>query len=112
MEDRKINQQTLAGKAGLSPSSLSEIRRGITAPGIDTLADIANALGVDAWELLVNDEETRRKAIERALRSDPQPPANDPIPFIPRKARQAGKGVAAKRVKKSAGAKGADAQSD
>jgi transcriptional regulator with XRE-family HTH domain len=60
MEDRKINQQTLAGKAGLSPSSLSEIRRGITAPGIDTLADIANALGVDAWELLVNDEETRR----------------------------------------------------
>jgi transcriptional regulator with XRE-family HTH domain len=110
MAARGMNQQRLADRAGLAVSSLSEIRRGIVSPGIDTLDDIARALGVDAWELIIDSAETRRRAIERALRHDP--PANEPLAFIPQIAEEPRrKEVAHRQRKKPApkGARGADA---
>lgn len=106
MARRGINQQTLAGKCGLAVSSLSEIRRGHVSPGIDTLNDIAHALGVQAWELLANDEETRRRAIERALSRVPVPDdvVEQHYPLPPKvEALRPRKEVAARRRKKDQG---------
>lgn len=79
MERAGINQQTLAGKAGISVSHLSEIRRGISSITVDLLDDLGAALGVDAWELIIDEEETRRQAIERAV-SRPPFAASEPRP--------------------------------
>lgn len=71
MERAGINQQTLATKAGISVSHLSEIRRGLSSITVDLLNDLGRALGVNAWELLIDEEETRRQAIERAVSRPP-----------------------------------------
>jgi transcriptional regulator with XRE-family HTH domain len=67
MDRAGMNQQALAQRAGISVSHLSEIRRGISSVTTDLLNDLAYALGCETWELLIDEEETRRRAIERAV---------------------------------------------
>lgn len=71
MERQGINQETLAGRAGISPSHLSEVRRGLSSITVELLNDLAWALHCYAWELLIDDEEIRRDAIERAVTRPP-----------------------------------------
>jgi transcriptional regulator with XRE-family HTH domain len=49
---RKLSQETLAGKAGLSVSYISMLERGQRSPPLDTLEALAKALGVSPASLL------------------------------------------------------------
>jgi transcriptional regulator with XRE-family HTH domain len=49
---RKLSQEALASKAGLSVSYISMLERGQRTPPLDTLESIAKALAVSASALL------------------------------------------------------------
>jgi transcriptional regulator with XRE-family HTH domain len=49
---RKLSQQTVADKAGLSVSYISMLERGMRVPPLETLETIARALGVPPLHLL------------------------------------------------------------
>ena len=48
-----LSQYELAELTNLSPSYISEIETGKKVPSIDTLLNIADALDVDLWDLLI-----------------------------------------------------------
>jgi transcriptional regulator with XRE-family HTH domain len=54
-QQRQLSQATLAEKAGISITFLSNIERGIKYPTSDTLSAIANGLGVEVFELFRHD---------------------------------------------------------
>ena len=47
-----MTQEALAEKTGYSVDFISLIERGVNAPTLDRLNDLANALGMEAWQLL------------------------------------------------------------
>ncbi len=49
---RKLSQESLASKAGLSVSYISMLERGQRTPPLDTLEQLAKALAVSAVSLL------------------------------------------------------------
>jgi transcriptional regulator with XRE-family HTH domain len=49
---RKLSQQTVAEKAGLSVSYISMLERGVRVPPLETLEAVAKALGVPPLDLL------------------------------------------------------------
>jgi transcriptional regulator with XRE-family HTH domain len=49
---RKLSEQKVADKAGLSVSYLSMLERGVRMPPLDTLETLAKALGVQPLDLL------------------------------------------------------------
>lgn len=49
---RKLSQESLAAKAGLSVSYISMLERGQRTPPLDTLESLAKALAVSATSLL------------------------------------------------------------
>ena len=51
---RDVSQQTLAERISLSPGFISNVECGKKKPGLETLVDIANALGVTLDTLLVD----------------------------------------------------------
>ena len=60
---RKLSQQTVAEKAGLSVSYISMLERGVRVPPLETLEVVAKALGVRPLELLqVGDARRPRRA--------------------------------------------------
>jgi transcriptional regulator with XRE-family HTH domain len=48
---RKLSQQTVADKAGLSVSYISMLERGVRVPPLETLEAVAKALGVPPLNL-------------------------------------------------------------
>lgn len=52
MSERGINITELAKLTGITNANISNMIHGKTSPNLDTIERIANALGVDAWELL------------------------------------------------------------
>lgn len=56
----------LASKVGQSTISRALLRRG--AVGLDVIAKLAGALGLQPWELLVDGETTREDAYKRILK--------------------------------------------
>ena len=50
-EARELTQEKLAEKAGLDPTYISGIERGLRNPGIKNLAKLAKALGFTTAEL-------------------------------------------------------------
>lgn len=58
-QDQRISLQTVAGRAGISPSHLSRIERGLTVPSYDVLDRIADAIGSDLTSLRINEESAR-----------------------------------------------------
>lgn len=57
-----ITQAQLAERLGTSPEVLSRIEHGINAPSLERLEEIAVALGVAPFELLVEDTAGERRA--------------------------------------------------
>ena len=53
---RQFSQANLAEKANISITFLSNIERGNNYPQAGTLCNIANALGIEVWELFKNDD--------------------------------------------------------
>ena len=66
-QQRQLSQATLAEKANISITFLSNIERGIKYPASDTLSAIANGLDVDVFELFRHDHSPaeKRKLFER-----------------------------------------------
>ena len=54
-QQRQFSQATLAEKAGISITFLSNIERGIKYPTSDSLSALANSLEVDVFELFRHD---------------------------------------------------------
>ena len=54
---KRIKQQDLAKRVGISPAALSNIENGISAPDIKRLEDIANALEIEVAQLLANPQQ-------------------------------------------------------
>ncbi|HEX6928951.1 MAG TPA: helix-turn-helix transcriptional regulator [Gammaproteobacteria bacterium] len=52
-----LTQEKLAETVRLSPVSISNIERGVYAPGFRRLTDLASALNVDIYELFIFDRE-------------------------------------------------------
>ena len=50
-EARELTQETLAERAGLDPTYISGIERGLRNPGIKNVARLAKALGLTTAEL-------------------------------------------------------------
>ncbi len=50
-ETRELTQEKLAEKAGLDPTYISGIERGLRNPGIKNVAKLAKALGITTAEL-------------------------------------------------------------
>ena len=50
-EDRELTQEKLAEKAGLDPTYISGIERGLRNPGIRNVARLAKALGLTTARL-------------------------------------------------------------
>lgn len=53
--ERGWNQKELAGRAGIHPTRLSRIERGVARPSLDELMGLADALGVRLDDLLGRD---------------------------------------------------------
>lgn len=66
-------QMALAKRAGLGQSHISRILRGESAATIDVLTALAEALNIQPWELLADEETTRRAALEKMLGRPPIP---------------------------------------
>lgn len=58
-QDQRISLQAVASRAGISPSHLSRIERGLTVPSYDVLDRIADAIGSDLTSLRMNEESAR-----------------------------------------------------
>lgn len=50
-EAKQLTQEKLAERAGLDPTYISDIERGLRNPGIKNVAKLAKALGVTTSEL-------------------------------------------------------------
>jgi len=53
MDEKGISGKELADKIGVTPSAISNIRKGRNYPGWEQMASIAKALDVDIRELLI-----------------------------------------------------------
>ena len=67
MDQQKLVQEQIEASSGIGQSSVSRILKGQTAVNLDTIEALARGLGIQAWELLVDDEETREAALRRIL---------------------------------------------
>lgn len=59
--------QKVEARCGISQQHVSKLLRGLAAPTLETLELLAKAVGVQPWELLVDNEAIRRQVIERAV---------------------------------------------
>ena len=64
---RKMSLNQLADEAGISPSHLSRIERGLTVPSYDVLDNIASVLGSDLNSL--RSEEQSARAVDQELQN-------------------------------------------
>lgn len=54
---RGLSQEKLALEAGINPTFLGHLERGLKSPTVDTLAKITSALGITLSELMCFDED-------------------------------------------------------
>ena len=83
--DAKVGMDTqmaVATKAKIAQSHLSKVLRCEASATLDLISAIAHAFGVQPWELLTDDDMTRKAALERMLFG---PATNDPGRELPRK---------------------------
>lgn len=58
-QEQRLSLQTVAERAGISPSHLSRIERGLTVPSYDVLDRIADAIGSDLTSLRGSEKSAR-----------------------------------------------------
>ena len=66
-KEKKISQEKLAELIDKSTDSISNVERGIFLPRIETAQEIADALGVDLYELFIHDVSVPDKAKMKLL---------------------------------------------
>lgn len=74
MEELGIETQPELAKAtGVAQSHISRIMSGAQSIGLDIIWEIADGLDCEPWELLVDDDATRERALKRMLGRPPSP---------------------------------------
>jgi transcriptional regulator with XRE-family HTH domain len=58
-DEAKLSQEALANRAGIHRTYMGFVERGSKKATVEVLARIASALGMTAWEILREAEETR-----------------------------------------------------
>lgn len=56
MSERGVNITELSKMTGITNANISNMIHGKTSPNLDTIERIANALGVESWVLLKDEE--------------------------------------------------------
>lgn len=56
LSEKGVTSAELAGRVGVSKATVSNLINNKTMPSLDTLEKIADALGVEMWELFVSKE--------------------------------------------------------
>jgi transcriptional regulator with XRE-family HTH domain len=56
-----ISQEDLAYEANVNRTYLSKLEKGVSYPGLEIIAKLANALGIEPAELLIRLEKTSRR---------------------------------------------------
>lgn len=67
MDAQHLSGNRLAQQAGVAQTHLAKVLRGEASLSTDKLADVARGLGCDAWELLVDSDAVRERAIRQIL---------------------------------------------
>jgi transcriptional regulator with XRE-family HTH domain len=65
MERLEITQAEVAARGGLHPSQVSETLNFVSSPTIETAEKMARGVGMQLWELLVDNNAIRERAIRR-----------------------------------------------
>jgi transcriptional regulator with XRE-family HTH domain len=68
-----LTQETLAEKTGYSVDFIGLVERGINAPTVERLKDIADAVGVDVWQLFhprINEEKSAKSISKRRAKKN------------------------------------------
>lgn len=68
--NRRFSLQTLGARCGLSVASLSQIERGLTAPSMRSLRQVANGLGVPVATLFLGLQGEEENAVPNIVRHD------------------------------------------
>lgn len=72
MDRQDLTQTALAQRSGIAQTHISRLLRCSSAATLETVAILSHALGMQPWELIVNDEATRAAVLERILGADPK----------------------------------------
>lgn len=67
VSDGLDNQTALAKRSGIAQTHISRLLRARSAATLDTIAALSEALGMQPWELLVDEQATRKAIIERMI---------------------------------------------
>jgi transcriptional regulator with XRE-family HTH domain len=70
MERQGLSANALAKRSGVAQTHLSKVLRGEAELSTGKLAEVAGGLGLHPWELLVDSEAVRERAIRRVLQPD------------------------------------------
>lgn len=57
---RNLSQEALAHEAQIDRTYVSALERGVYSASLDTIANLADALGVEPYELLIRENASRR----------------------------------------------------
>ncbi|ATE65156.1 helix-turn-helix domain-containing protein [Rhizorhabdus dicambivorans] len=57
---RNLSQEALAHEAQIDRTYVSALERGVYSASLDTIANLADALGVEPYELLIKENASRR----------------------------------------------------
>lgn len=63
-----LTQEKLAFEIDMSKGHVSKLERGLQEPGVGTLQRVAERLGVEAWDLLIDPQRTARERLIEASR--------------------------------------------
>ena len=66
-EIRGLSQETLAARAGINNSFLSQVERGLKAPSLKTIHAIARELDVPVSQLFADEDATTSAVVEREV---------------------------------------------
>ena len=67
--EANLTQEQLAEKTDYSVDFIGLVERGVNAPTVSRLKDIADAIGVEVWQLFYADQTGRKKSLKSAART-------------------------------------------
>jgi transcriptional regulator with XRE-family HTH domain len=67
--EANLTQEQLAEKTDYSVDFISLVERGVNAPTVSRLEDIADAIGVEVWQLFYTDHRAQKKSPKSAART-------------------------------------------
>lgn len=73
--------QKVEARCGISQQHISKLRRGMASPTLETLEQLAKAVGIQPFEFLVDDEAIRQAIYEKAIKGSTSEPDGKVVPL-------------------------------